>query len=365
MSASAASAAERIERLREATAAAGLDAYLATSDESIAYLTGFRPLQLERFFGVVVRPDGRAGVVVPRLDAGQVADAPASLERVSYESSSDGIAELSGLLEGTHTLGVEEDHVVFARTRALDARGLELRPSGELLAGLRARKDEGEIERIRQACVLVEQALSYAFATMPPGTVEDELNRRVEGFLRDRGASESHALILFGENAANPHAHPTARVLRVGDIVCADVSACLEGYWGDLTRCATAGPASSWARETWTLVREAQAAAIAACVPGTPAREVDRVQRVVLETRPDLGSCLHGAGHAIGLAIHEPPFLVSRTETPLAPGMIFTVEPGLYQAGVGGVRLEDDVVVRETGPDQLSSLPLDLVELET
>jgi Xaa-Pro dipeptidase len=356
-------AAERVERLRAAAAAAGLDAYLATADESIAYLTGFRPLQLERFFGVVVRADGGGGVIVPRLDAGQVGHAPASLERVSYDASSDGMHELAGLLGGASTIGVEEDHIVFARSRALAAGSFEATPAGAILAGLRAAKDEEEVERVRCACALVERALVFAFAELRAGVVEQELNVRVEGYLREQGASESHALILFGENAANPHAHPTARALRPGDVVCADVSACLDGYWGDLTRCATAGPASEWARETWALVRDAQAAAIAACIPGRAARDVDRAQRAILETRPELGACLHGAGHAIGLAIHEPPFLVPRAQTPLVAGMIFTVEPGLYKAGTGGIRLEDDVVVREGAPEILSTLPLELVEL--
>jgi Xaa-Pro dipeptidase len=110
-------------------------------------------------------------------------------------------------------------------------------------------------------------------------------------------------------------------------------------------------------------VREAQAAAIAACRPGVPAREIDAAQRRIVEARPELGACLHGAGHAIGLAIHEPPFLVPRTEAPLEQGMVLTIEPGLYQPGVGGIRLEDDVVVGREGPRILSTLPLELVEV--
>ena len=104
-------------------------------------------------------------------------------------------------------------------------------------------------------------------------------------------------------------------------------------------------------------------AAIAACAVGRTARDVDAAQREILETRPDLGEVLHGAGHAIGLAIHEPPFLVPASAAPLAPGMVFTVEPGLYRAGLGGIRLEDDVVVRSGAPEILSTLPLELVEL--
>ncbi len=145
--------------------------------------------------------------------------------------------------------------------------------------------------------------------------------------------------------------------------MCADLSACLDGYWGDLTRCATVGAPSEWAREAWELVREAQAAAIDACRVGVSAREVDATQRRLVESRSDLGSCLHGAGHAIGLGVHEPPFLVPRTETSLEEGMIFTIEPGIYRPGTGGIRLEDDVVVRGDGPEVLSSLSLELVEL--
>lgn len=356
-------AAARLEQLRAAAAAAGLDAYLATSDESIAYLTGFRPLQLERFFGVVVRADG-AAVIVPALDTGQLGGAPQELERRSYTAASDGMPELRAVLDGARRVGVEEDHIVFARSRALGEAGIEVVPAGATLAGLRARKSAGEVERLRAACGLVEEALETVFGELRAGAVEREVNARVESRLREHGATDAHPLILFGENAANPHGQPGPRPLRAGDVVCADLSACLDGYWGDLTRCATLGPASEWAREAWGVVREAQAASIDACRVGNSARDVDAAQRRIVEARPDLGACLHGAGHAIGLAVHEPPFLVPRIEAPLEEGMVFTIEPGLYQPRVGGIRLEDDVVVTASDPSVLSTLPLDLVELE-
>lgn len=359
----AAATGERVERLRAAARAGGLDAYLATSDESIAYLTGFRPLQLERLFAVVVRTAGAGAVLVPRLDLGQVGGAPEELDRVSYDASSDGLPELAAALGGARRIGVEEDHLVFARAEALGRRSLELVRAGETIMALRWRKDDAEVARVRAACELVEQALTWAFERLRPGVVERVVNAEVETWLRERGAAAAHPLILFGENAANPHGEPSGRELRRGDVVCADLSARLDGYWGDLTRCAHVGPASEWAQEAWRLVHEAQAAALAACRPGLPARDVDAAQRRLVESRPDLGACLHGAGHAIGLGLHEPPFLVPRTETPLEEGMIFTVEPGIYLAGSGGIRLEDDVVVRGDGPQLLSSLPLDLVEV--
>ena len=354
---------QRVDRLRSAARDAGLDAFLATTDESIAYLSGFRPMQLERLFAVVVSVNGGASIVVPRLDLGQVTGGSAVLEPVSYEASSDGLPELADAIGNARRIGVEEDHLNYARAEALRGRGVELVAAGDVILSLRWRKDESEIAKVRDACELVEQALAQMFEALRPGAIEREVNARVESWLREQGATEAHPLILFGECSANPHGQPGLRELRRGDVVCADLSACLDGYWGDLTRGATVGPPSDWAQEAWGLVRQAQTAAIDACQVGLPAREVDAAQRRLIESRPDLGACLHGAGHAIGLAIHEPPFLVPRTETPLEEGMIFTIEPGIYQEGVGGIRLEDDVVVRAGSPEVLSTLPLELVEL--
>lgn len=354
---------DRLERLQAAVRDAGLDAFLATSDESIAYLSGFRPLQLERLFAVVVPADGAGAIVVPALDRGQVDGASALVAPVSYEAGSDGLPELASALGDARRVGVEEDHLIFGRSEGLRERGLELVAGGGIIASLRWRKEPVEIERVRAACELVERALVQMFEALRRGAVEREVNARVESWLREQGATDAHPLILFGENAANPHGDPGSRELRTGDVVCADLSACLDGYWGDLTRCATVGPGSDWARGAWELIREAQSSAIDACRVDAASREVDAAQRRLVESRPELGRCLHGAGHAIGLAVHEPPFLVPRTDTPLEEGMIFTIEPGIYLAGTGGIRLEDDVVVRADGPEVLSSLPLELVEV--
>ena len=352
----------RLDRMLEAATAAGLDAALITSDESIAYLTGFKPMQLERFFGVVVRPD-RSAVIVPALDRGQIDGAPERLDRISYGAESDGIPQLAEALAGATKVGVEEDHIIYARTSALERHGFELAAASGLVMGLRVQKDAAEIERIRVACELVQEGLRRAFEWLVPGVVEQALNARVESFLREQGATDAHPLILFGENAANPHGNPGPRELKNGDVVCADLSACLDGYWGDLTRCATVGPASDWAKKTWQVVFDAQQAANAAAQPGASGRDVDAAQRKIIEAASDLGACLHGAGHAIGLSIHEPPFLVPRWTDPLPEGAVLTIEPGLYKAGVGGIRLEDDVVVRPGGPEILSNLPLELTEV--
>jgi Xaa-Pro dipeptidase len=350
----------RVERLRGAAGEAGLDAVLVTNDASISYFTGFSGIQLERLFAVAVPVSGGGALVVPRLEEDAAAAAPSGLGRVVYDPSSDGMAELVEALGGGGRVGVEENHLVFARGEALREAGCVPQPAADLVMGLRARKDAAEVEAMRHACQVVTEVMEQMFAELEVGAVEWAVNVLVEHRLRERGATESHPLVLFGAQAANPHGHPGDRTLAAGDVVCADISARIDGYWGDLTRCGTVGPPSDWAQAAWETVRDAQAAAIAATRVGVTGREVEAAQRQIVEARPDLGRCLHGAGHAIGAEIHEPPFLVPRTTAPLEAGMCVTIEPGLYAAGIGGIRLEDQVLVTDDGPELLSNLPLEL-----
>ncbi len=351
---------KRVARLREAAGSAGLDAVLLTNDASISYFTGFSGMQLERLFAVALPVAGGGALVVPRLEEDAARAAPSGLACVVYDPSSDGMAELVEALGGAGRVGVEENHLVFGRAEALSEAGCVPEAALDLVMSLRARKDAAEVEAMRRACRAITEELERMFSELEVGAVEQDVNALVAHRLRARGATDSHPLILFGANAANPHGHPGDRTLEPGDVVCADVSARIGGYWGDLTRCGSVGPPSDWAQAAWETVRDAQAAAIEAARPGASGRDVDAAQRRIVEGRQDLGRCLHGAGHAIGSEVHEPPFLVPRTTTPLEAGMCFTIEPGLYQAGVGGIRLEDQVLVTPDGPELLSDLPLEL-----
>jgi Xaa-Pro dipeptidase len=355
--------AARVERLREAAGQAGLDAVVVTNPASIQHLTGFHGLQLERLFAVAIPVSGGGAFVVPRLDEEAAAAAGSSLEIVGYVGASDGVPELGGVLGGARVIGVEEDHLQFARVRRLQSDGAQLEPAGEIVMGLRGRKDPEEIEGIRRTCRIVADEIERMFREVRPGDVEHAVNAKLAYRLAEHGATESFCLVLFGPAGANPHGTPSERRLEAGDVIVADASAKIGGYWGDLCRCGTVGPASDWAKSVWTVVRDAQAAAIDRCRAGVPARDVDAAQREIVEAASDLGRCLHGAGHAIGIEVHEPPFLVPRTAAPLEAGHVLTVEPGLYASGVGGMRLEDDVAVTEGDPEVLSDFPLELREV--
>ncbi len=351
----------RVAALDDLLDEAGLDAVLATKDASIAYLTGFWGLQLERFFGVAVRRGGTGALVAPSLDREGVAVAPTGLERILYPTGeSTGLPEVARALDGARRIGVEEDHLNFARSRELAEAGFELVPATEIVMQLRAAKDADEVDAVRAACRHIQAVYEEVWADLRPGQTEAEVNARAQYSLSRRGGAHPGPHILFGAHAADPHGSPGERVLEPGDIVVADIAAQFDGYWGDLTRCAVAGEPSDWARAAWELVHEAYVAAVAACRPGAGARDVDAAQRAIVTRSPELGACLHGAGHAIGAEIHEPPFLIPTSDDVLREGMIFTVEPGIYHSQNGGIRLEDDVLVGAGGPVMLSDFPLEL-----
>lgn len=353
--------ASRVTALDGLLEEAGLDAVLATKDASIAYFTGFWGLQLERFFGVAVKRGGSGALIAPSLDRDSVGAAPTGLDKTLYSAGvSNGLPELFATLDGAKRIGVEEDHLNFARSRALAEAGFELVPATDVIMELRAAKDAQEVALVRRACEHIQAAYDELWDGLDVGHSEAETNARVAYLLARRGATHSEPHILFGAHAGDPHGSPGERTLQPGDVICADISAQFDGYWGDMTRCGHAGPVGDWAGKAWEAVHEAYVAAVAATRIGSTCRDVDAAQRSIIEAHGDIGACLHGAGHAIGTEIHEPPFLVPSSDVPLREGMIFTVEPGIYDSERGGIRLEDDVLVGPTGPVLLSDYALEL-----
>jgi Xaa-Pro dipeptidase len=203
-------------------------------------------MQLERFFGVAIRRGGDGALIAPTLDRDGVNAAPTTLEKTLYDAAqSNGLSELFAALDGAKRIGVEEDHLNFARSRALADAGFELVPATGVVMHLRAAKDAEEVEAVRRACAHIEAAYEELWAELRPGAVQAEVNARVAFNLSRRGATATEPHILFGPHAAEGHGKPDERVLQPGDLVVADISAQFDGFWGDLTRCAHAGPPST------------------------------------------------------------------------------------------------------------------------
>ena len=264
-------------------------------------------------------------------------------------------------------MGFEDHDLTVRDRRALGeaCAGTMWEPAGQLLTGLRTRKDASEVAAIRRAIEVAEHALEDVLGRIEPGDTESRLAAELAYRLRLRGAESTpfDPIVASGPRTALPHARAGDREVVEGDLLLIDFGAVVDGYCSDMTRMFTIGPAAGWQGEIHALVREALERAISVTAAGTPAREVDRAARTVIESAGFGGRFGHGTGHGVGLEVHEAPRVNARSTDTLEAGNVVTIEPGVYLPGRGGVRLEEVVLVEEGGCRVLTSRSLDLQTL--
>lgn len=368
-----ATVASRVDRVRTQARAAGVDALVVTHLPNVQYLTGFY---------------GTAGAVVllPRacllvVDFRYVTAATAVVEslggvvevRTFTQSYDEALIEIL-LREGSERVGVEGAYLPVSRFNALSA-GLASRtsipvepaesarvliPTERVVERTRIIKDETEIAILREAGRRLGVVARDVPRLVGAGRRECDIAEDIERSLRQAGFAKPafETIVASGPNSALPHARPTDRTVMEGDATVLDFGGVYSGYCVDLTRTVQVGVVSAAIRQLYAAVEEAQQAAIQAVRPGVAASEVDSAARSVLE-RHGLGAAFgHGTGHGLGLEVHEEPRIgraIPRLhDERLEPGMVFTIEPGAYVAGVGGVRIEDDVLVTKTGFEVLT-----------
>jgi len=354
--------AARRDRALAAIDAAELDALLVTRMTNIRYLTGF---------------SGSTGLLVLGAEPALVVDfryrsqAQRQVEGLPLRIV-DSVFQLwpeleRALLVGAHKrIGFDGDHLSATRYLALAAHdGPRWQQAAGLVERLRACKDAAELAALRQAMAITDGAWEDALGALRPGVTELHCSGQIELFQRDRGGEKaaSDILVSSGPRTALPHGTPTERELAAGEPVMTDLGAVVDGYLGDLTRTVHLGPAPDDFRELYAIVLEAQQQALDALAPGKRGCDVDAVARGVIADAGHGERFGHSLGHAIGLDNHEAPLLSPFNETVLEPGMVTTVEPGIYVPGRGGVRIEDTVVVTETGYENLTSSRKELIEL--
>ncbi len=346
-----------------------LDALLVTNLLNVRYLTGFTGsnaallVRADSDDAAVFCTDGRyltqAAVQVPDLE--RVIDRPCDVALVKRA------AQRTGARAGTGRIGFESGHVTVDGLDALvdAADGAELVRAADLVERLRLVKDDAEVEALRMACAAADRALAglVEHGGLRPGRSEKDIARELENRMLDHGAAgpSFESIVATGANSAVPHHRPTDAVVRDGDFVKLDFGALVDGYHSDMTRTVVVGRAADWQRELYQLVEASQAAGRAALAVGTPFADVDAAARGVIEEAGYGDEFLHGLGHGVGLQIHEAPALSKAGDGTLLPGMAVTVEPGVYLAGRGGVRIEDTLVVREGAPELLTLTTKELV----
>ena len=366
----------RQRRVRQALDDLTLDALVVTGAANIRYLSnhagsaGILVLTRESAHLLV---DFRYREAVAMLQASPAAcpDLRARDVPASYDE-----ALLACLEElGVATVGFEAAHVTVAKhewwRRNLEGRrtAIALRPTERAVEQARVIKDAAELATLREAARRIRPVADAAIRAAAEGVSERHLAGIIESAMRDQGYERTalDTIVASGPHSALPHYRAGDRRLAAGDLVVLDFGGVLDGYCCDLTRTVAIGPLSIEARRLYTAVYDAQQAAIAAVRPGVETSAVDAAARGVLEDR-GLGAAFgHGTGHGLGLDVHEEPRITRPRpdvpSVPLQPGMVFTIEPGAYLAGFGGVRIEDDVLVTETGCDVLTDVPRELLSL--
>jgi Xaa-Pro dipeptidase len=356
---------KRRTALRELLRAAELDALFLTDLRNIRYLTGFTGSNAAMVVSVdesttVLCTDGRYLTQSER----QVPELTRIIDRASDRALMAHLATNAATYRRT---GFESHHVTVDQLDVLTeaGQGIELARAAGLVEKLRLVKDDAEIDALRRACGAADRALHDLLAAggLRAGRTEREVARDLESRMIDHGADAVafDTIVAFGPNSAIPHHWPTDAELRVGDFVKLDFGALVDGYHSDMTRTLVLGQPADWQQEIYDLVARSQAAGRAALAPGTGVRDVDAAARHVIEDAGYGERFLHGLGHGVGLEIHEAPALSKTGDGRLAAGMAVTVEPGVYLAGRGGVRIEDTLVVRAAAPELLTLTTKELV----
>lgn len=356
----------RQEQVKKLLEERKLDAVLVSSPANIRYLSGFvgseSYLYASRERGVILT-DSR--YTLQAQEEGKGCEVRTIGQGRGYSAL---LAELIAE-DQVKELGFEEDAMLYGTARELQ-EGTGLAPEhwnmleGALLT-FRAVKSEEELQWMARAEQIGDEAFSHILKELKPGMTELQVAAKLEYFMRSHGAEGTSfdTIVAAGRHSAMPHAVPSEKPLEKGDFVTMDFGCKYRGYCSDMTRTVVLGKASEKQKEIYRIVLEAQIAALEGLRPGMTGVEGDRLARDVIEKAGYGAYFGHGLGHSVGLEIHEKPALSMRDQTVLQAGMIETVEPGIYIPDFGGVRIEDMVVLTESGVRNLTASPKELIEL--
>jgi Xaa-Pro aminopeptidase len=353
----------RIGRLRDAVSKAGVDGLLVTNLTNVRYLCGFSGSNGQ----MLVTPSAAVFFTDPRYRAraGQLVE---GADVIVYDAFLHESLAPALQTAGVAKVGIEATTMTVAQRDQLAGKlsGVELSPTKNLVEELRRRKEPEEVSLLREAVRIGDEAFTWVLDRLGPGRTEREIALDLEVEMRRRGADSISFDPIVGSGPLSAHIHhtPSDRELASGDLVLLDFGARWGGYCSDLTRTVVLGSAGDHAKEVYATVLASQAAGIDALGPGVTGVAVDAAARSVIDDAGYGQTFGHGLGHGVGLDIHEQPRLHKTSEDTLAAADVVTVEPGVYETGIGGIRIEDCVLVTEGGSEVLGKSPKDtLIEI--
>jgi len=337
----------------------GLDAILFSNLVNIRYLCGFSGSE-----GALVLTRDNAWFLCDSRYTTQAGAEVGDAEVRQFTVKLDTVVELAAE-QKLSRIGFESAHTTVADFKALSDKlvGTELVAVSADLDQIRSCKDQVEIERLQQVASVASASLIAVLPRLVPGVSEQEIARELEFEMRRRGADGRafDFIVASGERGAMPHGRASEKPIRSGELVTIDFGALCDGYYSDETVTVALGDPGERSREIYGIVKEAHDRAIAAVRPGIACRELDAIAREFIREQGYGDYFGHGLGHGVGLEIHEKPVVSPRSEAMVEEGMVFTIEPGIYIPGFGGVRIEDTVVVTRDGCRLLTQVPKELM----
>jgi len=353
---------QRLARLRAIAKERGIDALLVTHVDNVFYLTGFTGSTA----AAVVTPERCIILVDPRYTSqARMECADAEVEEFRGKHTIEAISEKINEL-GPGRLGYEGDHLTvrsYRKMRYTFRSNVRLKSVSGMVESLRSIKDGHEIALIKRAAEILDTSFDHLVSEIKVGMTEREVGILVDTTVRRLGADKEgfETIAAFGPNSAFPHASPTDTSIAPGGFLKLDFGARLAKYNADITRTLSIGEPSQQQQHIYRTVLDAQMKAIEAIRPGRTGREIDSVARDYITSAGYGAHFGHGLGHALGIAVHDGPAFSAMSKITLEPGMVATVEPGIYIEGWGGVRIEDDIVVTETGADVITHATKELL----
>ncbi|NKQ52184.1 aminopeptidase P family protein [Amycolatopsis sp. K13G38] len=361
----------RLDRARAAAADAETDALLIAPGSDLRYLIGEAGGSFERLTALVLpAADGVPALVVPKLEAPGYTHVPADelgIDVVTWVDGDDPYRLVADRLGKPGRVAVSDNtaalHVLAFRAALGEA---EQTLAGPVVRELRMRKDAAEIDALRRAGAAIDRVHARMGEWLRPGRTEAEVGADITAAIVEEGHAHADFVIVgSGPNGASPHHDVSDRVIESGDVVVIDIGGPIpEGYNSDSTRTYAVGePRDADVAGTYAVLQRAQRAAVEAVRPGATAQEIDEAARAIIADAGYGEYFIHRTGHGIGLDVHEEPYIVDGNDLVLEAGMAFSVEPGIYQPGRWGARIEDIVVVTADGAEALNNRPHELVVL--
>lgn len=340
---------------------------LITSKENIYYTSGFDYEPHERFVGIFLIGQ-KPLFVLPEMEMEMLLESGWEYDSLTYTDSENVWEKISSFYgEGTGSimnLAVEESSLSLKNVRQLKQvfPNMRIRNLDSKLTGMRMIKSPEEIKKLKTAATYADYAINIGIDALKEGITELEVLAEIEYKLKKAGIRELSfsPMVLFGNNSSKPHGETGENKLKSGDTVIFDLGVKYEGYCSDITRTVVFKELKDEVRKMYETVLKANAAALKECRPGNQIRNIDAAARHEIEANGFGPYFPHRIGHGLGIDVHEEPSLHSENENSLKTGMVLTVEPGIYIPGMGGVRIEDDVVITDNGCEVLTNFPKEL-----